>query len=143
MQGRVALSSAEAELYSSARGTQELLGLAAFIREDRRGKALQLESQLDASATKGIVLRHGVGQLKHPAVRSLWVQKVIQRERVRVLKISRQTNAADALACASNATDLEKHIRAIGGQWWRFLLTGEQGFSRVRSSSEGAATKRE
>ena len=117
VQGQIALSSGEAELYSNIRGIQELLFIKNIIEEDAGKRALSLVSKVDASACKGIPLRHGVGKLKHLSLKCMWVQEAIRNEQIQVVKIPRDSNAADVLASASGVTDFAKHIHGMGGCW--------------------------
>ena len=97
-QDRVARSSGEAELKASCTGIAELLGmhaLSAFLRSDREWP---LTHCIDASATVGMLQRQGSGQLKHLDVRSLWVQEAIAEHDIKICKIPRAQNMADALA---------------------------------------------
>ena len=72
------------------------------IEEEDVGKgALSLVSKVHASACKGMLLRHGVGTLKHLSLKCLWVQEARRDERIQVVKIPRDANAADVLAYAS------------------------------------------
>ena len=54
-----------------------------------------------------MLLRHGVGTLKHLSLKCLRVQEARRDERIQVVKIPRDANAADVLAYA---TDFVKHI---------------------------------
>ena len=68
------------------------------IEEEDVGKgALSLVSKVHASACKGMLLRHGVGTLKHLSLKCLWVQEARRDERIQVVKIPRDANAADVL----------------------------------------------
>jgi hypothetical protein len=115
VQDRIALSSGEAELYSSARGLREAIGVKELIDEVIADSNVRIEMEVDASACKGIPIRHGVGQLKHISTKCLWAQEVIKELKIIVRKIPREVNGADALASASNATNLMKHIGSMGG----------------------------
>ena len=95
-QDRVARSSGEAELKSSCAGLAELLGLRNLLTFLLSGPC-KLEHQLDASATKSMLLRQGAGALKHLDLRTLWVQEVVHTENVLITKIPRTSNVADAL----------------------------------------------
>ena len=117
VQGQIALGSGEAELYSNIRGIQELLFVKNIIEEDAGKGALSLVSKVDASACKGILLRHGVVKLKHLSLKCMGVQEAIRNEQVQVVKIPRDSNAADVLASASGVTDFAKHIHGMGGCW--------------------------
>merc|ERR1711973_870084 len=59
-QSNVALSSAEAELNATVKGLSELIGLYHLIEETQR-VTLNLILCTDASACKGMLLRHGTG----------------------------------------------------------------------------------
>ena len=110
-QDRVALSSGEAELKGSCKCLAELLEVGAvvsFIKAARQN----LKLALDANATKGMLLRQGRGKLKHLSVRSLWVQKTIEDEKVEVRKIPRDENNADALCSFHSKVDFHRKWRA-------------------------------
>ena len=95
-QSNVALSSGEAELNSGVKGLSELLGMYNLIVETLRVNPL-LELYTDASACKGMLLRHGVGRVKHLSVKQLWVQEAIKCFDVDVKKAPRAENPADLL----------------------------------------------
>ena len=63
---------------------------------------------LDASAARSIILRRGVGSLKHLEVKDLWAQEAALRERVDVEKVERKYNVADSLASPSNPSDFHR-----------------------------------
>ena len=65
---------------------------------------------IDASATKGILLRTGAGKIKHLTVRQLWVQEAVERMRIKVVKIPRELNCADLLARCNNSKDMASHL---------------------------------
>ena len=68
-QSNVALSSAEAELNACVKGLSELIGLFNLISETI-GVVPSLKLCTDASACRGMLLRHGVGKGKHLSVRA-------------------------------------------------------------------------
>ena len=95
-QSNVALSSAEAELNACVKGLSELLGLFNLISEVLRVvPALRLCT--DASACRGMLLRHGAGRVKHLSVKQLWSQEVVQSFGVQIDRVSRADNPADLL----------------------------------------------
>ena len=116
MQQQISLSSAEAELYSSNRGYIELAGILNVGREVRHSAWGRAEHQLDASASRGIILRKGAGQLKHLEVRDLWCQRFVREKSVTVTRIPRAQNAADALASPCSPGDLERHMTRLSVQ---------------------------
>ena len=110
----IALSSGEAELYSSVCGLTRMLGLVNFLRE-MRGQMWRdpLVHALDASACKSMLLRHGSGGLKHLETKNLWVQEAVKSKHIKVVKIAREVNAADSLACFSATNILRDHMRLV------------------------------
>ena len=96
MQSNIALSSAEAELNACVKGLSELLGLSNLI-----GEVLRLVPSLrlctDASACRGMLLRHGVGTVKHLSVKQLWSQEVVHNFCVQIDRVARAENPADLL----------------------------------------------
>ena len=51
----------------------------------------------DASACKGMILRHGTGKVKHLSVKQLWSQEVVRFHDIQVRKVTRASNPADML----------------------------------------------
>ena len=72
LKSSIALSSCEAELNAALKGAVEGLNvrrLAASL-----GDTLPLELRTDASAARGVILRQGVGKVRHLQVKQLWLQ---------------------------------------------------------------------
>ena len=67
-QSNIALSSAEAELNATVKGLSELIGLHNLIEETHK-VPVNLVICTDASACKGMLLRHGTGKVKHLSVK--------------------------------------------------------------------------
>ena len=116
LQERIALSSGEAELLSGNRGLVNYVGLLNLLREifDESFGQGQLVHAMDASAARSMVLRRGVGTLKHLEVRDLWSQEITRRLAIDVEKIPREENFADALASASSRGDLARNMESLG-----------------------------
>ena len=76
-QSNVALSSAEAELNATVKGLSELIGLYHLIEETQK-VTVSLILRTDASACKGMLLRHGTGKVKHLSVKQLWAQECVR-----------------------------------------------------------------
>ena len=70
-QSNIALSSAEAELNATVKGLSEVIGLYNLIEETQK-VSVNLTLCTDASACKGMLLRHGTGKVKHLSVKQLW-----------------------------------------------------------------------
>ncbi len=111
----MALSSGEAELYSSVRGISEAINLLELVREIHTGKSYSIGHRVDAVACKGVLLRHGTGQLKHLETKVLWTQERVTQYNIKVLKIPREQNPADMLASTSDPNSMNKFIQMTGG----------------------------
>ena len=95
LQARVAFSSCESEVNGLIKGAAEGLyhqRLAQFF-----GDSLSLELATDASAARAVLIRTGVGKMKHLSAKQLWVQELVAKGEVKINKIDRLTNFADAL----------------------------------------------
>ena len=77
---------------------------------------LRCITEVDSTARKGILIRHGLGQLKHSAARTMWAQQVLQREGIEVRRIPRDVNSADCLASHSSPRDFHRGIVCMGGK---------------------------
>ena len=73
VQASVTLS-IEPELYAQIQGLQESLSLTYLMEELRPAecRTLMCVTEVDSTARKAIMLRHGVGQLQHLATRTVW-----------------------------------------------------------------------
>ena len=116
LQHKIALSSGEAELYSSNKGLSEYLGTLHLMREMIDERWGVLKHQVDASACRSMLLRKGAGSLKHLEIRDLWGQEVVKRLGIVVEKIGRDSNASDALASPCTWRDLRRHMHRLGVQ---------------------------
>ena len=104
LQSNIALSSCEAELNAALKGAVEGLNvqrLAATL-----GDNLALELRTDASAARGVILRPGVGKVRHLQVKQLWLQENVAAGELTIVKIPRVDNCADALIHSWTAHDL-------------------------------------
>ena len=104
LQSNIALSSCEAELNAAVKGAVEGLNvqrLAATL-----GDQLTLESKTDASAARGVILRQGVGKVRHLQMKQVWLQENVAAGGLTIVKIPRVDNCADALTHPWGASDL-------------------------------------
>ena len=114
LQNQVSLSSGEAELYAGNRGLCEMAGALVLYREVH-GEAWGLLTHcLDSNASRTFLLRKGTGSMKHIETKAMWGQQFVRAKGVKVLKVPREANCADALASPCSAADLEKHLGAMG-----------------------------
>ena len=112
IQQTVALSSAEAELYSSIKGASELMGCR-FIMMDF-GFSVAGEVLGDASAALGIIQRHGLGRLRHIDCAYLWIQQQSASKAIRFGKVRGEDNPADCQTKHLNLDLLLKHVLFSG-----------------------------
>ena len=108
-QSNVALSSAEAELNATVKGLSELIGLCHLIEETQK-MTVKLVLLTDASACKGMLLRHGAGKVKHLAVKQLWAQECVKTYEIKVLKVPREENPSDVLTHSVSHPILDKQM---------------------------------
>ena len=111
-QATVALSSAEAELYSLTKGAAQALGLMAMARD--LGQELQAMLHCDASAAIGIVSREGLGKLRHLDVQYLWIQDRVRGGGLGLSKVPGKENPADLLTKHLSAEEIFRHSEALG-----------------------------
>ena len=116
VQARGALSTGEAELCAQIQGLQVLLSLIEELRP-AECRTLKCVAEVDSTASKGIMLRHGVGQLKHLATRTMWAQQILQQEGIEVRRTSRAMHSADCLASHNLSQNLYRGVVQMGGMW--------------------------
>ena len=112
LQNSPAPSSGEAELNSGSKGISELLSIRNLL--EQMGIRVLLVHYLDASATKGTMLRRGAGKIKHLEVRQLWCQHAVEKYAIRVVKIPRRVNVADSLTHPIGKRDWELFNDSVG-----------------------------
>ena len=108
----VALSSAEAELYSMVAASAECLALIAYAKD--LGMTLSGEIYADSSAALGIAQRCGIGKVRHLRTKSLWVQEVRLTKRLAYHKVLGTKNPADILTKYVPAELLKRHLATLG-----------------------------
>ena len=112
LQSNIALSSGEAELNAPVKGISESLGVQAML-EEIEGTLPPMLLKTDASACRGMLLRHGVGRVKHLSTKQLWCQEAIVNYGIKVDKIPREVNAGDMLTHAITWADMEKFLNMM------------------------------
>ena len=65
-----------------------------------------LELRTDASAARGVIMRQGVGEIRHLHIKQLWLQERVARGDVVITKIPWSANWSDALTHPWTAADL-------------------------------------
>ena len=93
LQVQFALSSGEAELYSSVHGVREFVGFFNLLR----GRFGEDWSIFSVELILPLVLRRGAGGTNHLQVKDLWVQEVVRNYGIKVVKIPEELNVATLL----------------------------------------------
>ena len=112
LQSNVALSSGEAELNAAVKGLSEVIGAFELLKEMTH-EEVQVELLTDASSCKGMLLRHGVGKVKHLSTKHLWSQGAVEAYGIVVKKIPRLQNGADCLTHLISAAEIETHLKQM------------------------------
>ena len=114
-QGRLALSSAEAELEAMVTGTQEAEFVTTLMTEiDVTKPKPMIVLHGDSNAALGIAARIGLGRLKHVELRLLWLQDEVRAGAVRMVKEVTETIEADLLTKFLNRARHEMLCQRVG-----------------------------
>ena len=111
-QSVIALSSGEAEYYSMVKGGSVRLGVQALLQEI--GVKLDVVIKCDASAAVGIVVRRGLGKLRHIDLTQLWLQEKVAQKAMKVIKVKTGENRSDALTKYLARQEIQKHLDMTG-----------------------------
>ena len=111
-QSVVAVSSAEAELYSMAEGASRGLALQSMLRE--MSVKVDLVVATDAKAAKTFAATRGLGRMRHLEVKDLWIQGLVQSGRLSLEKIRGEVNPADVLTKYLDRATIQR-LLALGG----------------------------
>ena len=107
----ISLSSAEAELHGLTKCASE--GLAAKKFEECFIH-IPLRLLTDSSAAKGIIMRNGVGKVKHLEVKCLWVQERESAGDFVCIKVPRLENCSDLLTHHYSESEVRLHLTRMG-----------------------------
>ena len=89
----VALSSAEAELYSATKAASEGLGMVSMLSE--LGYPVSINLVIDSTSAIALAHRDGLGRAKHIAIQDLWLQDAVRQKLVGISKVHTNDNLAD------------------------------------------------
>ena len=106
------MSSGEAEYYAAVKGGAEGLAMQSMCRD--LGVELRLRVHTDSTACRGICGRSGLGKVKHMAVPLLWLQGMVQRRKLSIVKVPGASNPADLLTKYLGADLITKNLTALG-----------------------------
>ena len=85
-QTTVALSSGEAELVGSCKGSSVSLGLVALAKD--LDIHLFLEVRTGATAAIGICRRRGLGKIRHLSTSDVWIQERVRSGEITLTKVA-------------------------------------------------------
>ena len=111
-QSNIALSSAEAELYSFVTAASEAIGLKSMLKDF--GVEAEAHLQVDASAAIGIAQRKGLGKVRHLDCQALWIQDAVRRRRVHLEKVLGTENPADLMTKYLDQASMDKMLAKMG-----------------------------
>ena len=94
-QSVISLSSGEAEYYAMVKGASVALGFKSILKEV--GVDVMIELKCDASAAIGIVMRKGLGRVRHIDVTQLWLQEKVAEKKIRITRVKSVENVSDGL----------------------------------------------
>ena len=116
MQSLVAMSSAEAQLYSLVKVASEAMGIQALMAD--MGWTVRVRVWLDSSAAKSIASRSGLGRVRHVEVKYLWIQEAVRAGRPVVEKIPGKENPPDMLTKPISSREVKERrlLASIGGE---------------------------
>ena len=109
------LGSAEAEYYSTVTGATEALAVQALAEE--MGWKMSMIVHTDSSAAKAVASPRGLGKLRHIELKYLWVQELVQDQRIVIKKINGLENPADCLTMPKNFKCFEPLLCRFGARW--------------------------
>ena len=111
MQGTVALSSAEAELYAAVKAASEAKGIRSMMLD--MGIQSDIVLYMDASAAIGMLMKQGLTGVRHIDTQYLWLQDEVKKGVVELKKVPGTDNPADAFTKRLPSTSFDKHLAAI------------------------------
>ena len=111
-QATVALSVGEAELNAMVKATAESIGLSNLSKSVGMHKEILIHT--DSSSAKGTASRKGCGKLKHLEAKQLWIQDVVDKKQIKIIKVPRAVNIADAPAHHWTASEGDTHFPRTG-----------------------------
>ena len=135
-QATVALSSAEAELYSLVKGAALTLGMLALAQD--LGESLSATVNTDASATLGIIQRQGLGKLRHVSTQFLWIQEKVRTDAFDIAKVPGYNNPADILTKNVSAELIQRHTASLGVRIGVGRAKTAPHLSRITGDPEGS-----
>ena len=111
-QGRLALSSCEAELVALTVAGQEANFVRTVMEEIKEPTRVRLYT--DSTSAQQIAERRGLGRLKHVELRWLWLQDEFRAGRLELARVNNLANPADLMTKHLHRARLEDLMELIG-----------------------------
>ena len=96
-------------------GVAEALAVQALAEE--MGWKMSVCVHTDSSAAKAVASRRGLGKLRHIELKYLWVQELVQEQRIAIKKINGLDNPADCLTKPKDFKCFEPLLSRFGARW--------------------------
>ena len=113
-QSVISLSSGEAEYYAMVKGGSVAMGFQAMMGE--LGEKLGIELRCDASAAVGMVMRRGLGKVRHIDVTQLWLQERVSSGQISIKKVGTKENVSDCLTKGVSNQEMQWAMAEAGQQ---------------------------
>ena len=81
--------------YSAGKAAAELILIKSMMRD--MGCDADIKLHVDATVAQAMASRHGIGKIRHPEVRYLWLQEMAKSGVIAVRKMNGVLNPADVL----------------------------------------------
>ena len=108
----VATSSGEGEFYALTKSASRALGAVAMAAH--MAKVVKPRVRVDATASKAIASRRGVGRVRHLHTQVLWVQEAVSRRELTIVKVLGVENPADTGTKHLAQKEVQECLRRAG-----------------------------
>ena len=108
----ISLSSGEAEFYAMVKGGSVALGFKSMLMEV--GIDVKICLKCDASAAVGIVMRKGLGRVRHIDVTQLWIQEKVAQKLLGIVKVTSKENVSDGLTKGVSGPEVKWMMESVG-----------------------------
>ena len=114
-QGSTATSAGEAEGYAMGTCAAESLGLKSMLTEMSIEVDVEIGIESDSATAISSMSRLGFGKLmKHVQIKYLFLQELVRRGRITLIKVGTKENAVDILTKNTDKATLEYHKKGLG-----------------------------
>jgi hypothetical protein len=111
-QASVALSVGEAEFYAGIKGAAEGIGCCNLLRD--LGMEVRVMLWTDSNTAKSMSSRTGMGKTRHIDTRYYWIQEVVRKGVVRIMKVEGEKNPSDILTKPQSLQEIIRRCGLVG-----------------------------